>query len=75
MYVVTIFPYVMMTILLINGLLLDGASEGIEYYLNPDFDRLTDGAVRNLSRCSKTTYLWSHIDYLWTILRIISDIC
>ena len=46
MYVVTIFPYVMMTILLINGLLLDGASEGIEYYLNPDFDRLTDGVVR-----------------------------
>ena len=45
MYVVTIFPYVMMTILLINVCLLDGASDGIKYYLSPDFDRLADGAV------------------------------
>ncbi len=45
MYVVTIFPYIMMTILLINGATLDGAADGIEYYLNPDFDRLSDGTV------------------------------
>ena len=45
MYVVTLFPYVMMTILLINGALLDGAGDGIEYYLNPDFDKLANGQV------------------------------
>ena len=67
MYVVTIFPYVMMTILLINGLLLDGASEGIEYYLNPDFDRLTDGVVRIPG--PNTTYRWSH----WSI-RIFNNV-
>lgn len=47
MYVVTIFPYVMLTVLLIRGCTLEGAWVGIEFYLKPDFDRLTDGAVRN----------------------------
>ena len=45
MYVVTIFPYVMLTVLLIRGCTLEGASLGIEFYLNPDFDRLTDGTA------------------------------
>ena len=45
MYVVTLFPYVMMTILLINSATLDGAADGIEFYLNPDLDRLADEQV------------------------------
>ena len=45
MYVVTIFPYVMLTVLLVRGCTLEGAWVGIEFYLTPDFDRLTDGAV------------------------------
>ena len=42
---VTLFPYVMMTILLINSATLDGAADGIEFYLNPDLDRLADEQV------------------------------
>ena len=45
MYVVTIFPYVMLTVLLVRGCTLEGASLGIEFYLKPDFDRLTDGTA------------------------------
>ncbi len=45
MYVVTIFPYVMLTVLLVRGCTLEGASKGIEFYLKPDWDRLSDGAV------------------------------
>ncbi len=50
MYVVTIFPYIMLTVLLIRGCTLEGAWVGIEFYLKPEFDRLTDGAV--------STQLW-----------------
>ncbi len=35
----------MMTVMVIRGVTLDGASQGIEYYLNPDFDRLSDSVV------------------------------
>ncbi len=32
-YVTATFPYVMMTILVVNGALLDGAGDGVNYYL------------------------------------------
>ncbi|XP_068605330.1 sodium- and chloride-dependent GABA transporter 3-like [Brachionichthys hirsutus] len=41
-YFTATFPYVMLLILLIKGLTLPGASEGIYYYLYPDINRLAD---------------------------------
>ncbi|KAM3605493.1 uncharacterized protein V6R79_026298 [Siganus canaliculatus] len=41
-YFTATFPYVMLLILLIRGLTLPGALEGIYYYLYPDLNRLTD---------------------------------
>lgn len=38
-------PYVVLTILLIRGLMLPGAFGGIEYYLKPEMDRLSDTQV------------------------------
>ncbi|XP_064623690.1 sodium- and chloride-dependent taurine transporter-like [Lineus longissimus] len=35
-------PYVLMSILLVRGVLLDGAGLGITYYLKPDWSRLLD---------------------------------
>ena len=35
----------MLTVLLVRGCTLEGASLGIEFYLKPDFDRLTDGTA------------------------------
>ena len=39
-YVVAIFPYVLITILLIFSCTLDGAVDGIIFYLKPDFNKL-----------------------------------
>ncbi|KAJ6219509.1 hypothetical protein RDWZM_005321 [Blomia tropicalis] len=39
-YFTALFPYVMITALLINGLQLDGAIDGVMHYIKPDFNRL-----------------------------------
>ncbi|ESO99865.1 hypothetical protein LOTGIDRAFT_141413, partial [Lottia gigantea] len=44
-YVTATFPYVLLTILLIRGCLLEGAIDGIKFYLTPDLSRLTDATV------------------------------
>ena len=45
-YVTATFPYVMLLILLIRGVTLPGASEGVKFYLYPDLSRLSDPQVR-----------------------------
>ena len=49
MYVTATTPYIIMVILLIRGLTLDGAADGIKYYLYPDFKRLADLKVRQIN--------------------------
>ncbi|XP_076447301.1 sodium- and chloride-dependent glycine transporter 2-like isoform X2 [Babylonia areolata] len=44
-YVTAIAPYVIVTILLIRGVTLPGAVDGIIFYVRPDFSRLSDVAV------------------------------
>lgn len=44
-YFTATFPYVMLIILLIRGLSLPGALQGVVYYLLPDMSRLTDPQV------------------------------
>ncbi|KAL9966641.1 hypothetical protein ACROYT_G024749 [Oculina patagonica] len=38
-------PYFLLTAILIRGVTLPGASEGIKFYLTPDLSRLSDGQV------------------------------
>lgn len=45
-FVTATFPYVMLLVLLIRGVTLPGALDGIIYYLYPDLSRLTDPQVR-----------------------------
>lgn len=44
-YFTSLFPYVLLTILLIRVAMLDGAHEGVKYYLTPRWDRLSDAGV------------------------------
>lgn len=44
-YVTALFPYIILTILLIRGLLLPGSLAGIVYYLKPNFSYLTKPIV------------------------------
>ncbi|XP_037538000.1 sodium- and chloride-dependent GABA transporter 3-like [Nematolebias whitei] len=44
-YFTATFPYVMLIILLIRGLTLPGAADGIRFYLSPDPTRLADPQV------------------------------
>lgn len=41
-YFTATFPYVMLLILLIRGVTLPGALDGIYYYLSPDWNRLAN---------------------------------
>ncbi|CAF1046306.1 unnamed protein product [Rotaria sp. Silwood1] len=40
-----LFPYVVLTILMIRGLFLNGSMKGIEYYIRPDLSKLNDPSV------------------------------
>ncbi|ELT93916.1 hypothetical protein CAPTEDRAFT_177468 [Capitella teleta] len=44
-YITALFPYVVLTILLIRGLTLDGSLDGIIYYVKPDFQKLLSPMV------------------------------
>jgi SNF family Na+-dependent transporter len=44
-YVTATVPYVFLTLLLIRGLMLPGAVDGILFYIKPDFKQLTNVRV------------------------------
>ena len=44
-YFTATFPYVVLTILLVRGVTLEGATDGIIFYLKPDLERLLDSQV------------------------------
>ena len=38
-------PYVILSVLLVRGLTLPGAANGLYYFLTPDFEKLKDAQV------------------------------
>jgi len=48
-YVTAIFPYIILTILLVRGLTLDGAQKGIDFYLEPNITKLQTADVRGFT--------------------------
>ena len=49
-YFTATFPYLMLVVLLIRGVSLPGASQGILFYLYPDLRRLGDPQVRPVGK-------------------------
>jgi solute carrier family 6 amino acid transporter-like protein 5/7/9/14 len=45
MYFTATFPYLVLTILLIKGVQLEGATDGIKFFLTPDTSKLSDPVV------------------------------
>lgn len=45
-YFTASFPYLLLVIILMRGVTLPGAAEGLKYYLTPDISRLADPDVR-----------------------------
>lgn len=45
-YFTATFPYLMLVVLLIRGVTLPGAAQGIQFYLYPNLTRLWDPQVR-----------------------------
>ena len=48
-YITATFPYVLLTVMLVRAAMLDGAYDGIVFYLNPDWSKLTDATVSSVS--------------------------
>lgn len=45
-YLTATFPYLMLFVLLVRGITLPGAAQGIVYYLKPNHTRLADPQVQ-----------------------------
>jgi len=46
-YFTATFPYVVLLILLVRGLTLPNALEGVKYYIKPDFKKIAKPEVRD----------------------------
>ncbi|KAK3575360.1 hypothetical protein QTP86_025485, partial [Hemibagrus guttatus] len=60
-YFTATFPYVMLVVLLVHGLMLPGAAEGIRFYLYPDITHLKDpqvGTRDNGKSTHKDFFVW-----------------
>ena len=59
-WITATFPYLVLVVLLIQGLRLEGAADGIEFYLTPNWTKLTDSEVWFDAATQVQTFLKLH---------------
>ena len=57
MWITATMPYVVLTILLVRGLMLEGAVDGIKFYLTVDWNKLLETGVSS-EQVLHTQYLF-----------------
>lgn len=62
-YVTATAPYVLLTILIIRGLMLDGAVDGVIWYITPDFEKLFSPQVNMYCIVSNLFFAITQIIY------------
>ena len=55
-YCSAVFPYILLLVLLIRGATLEGASDGILFYLTPNFSRLLEPTVSISNKVSEVCF-------------------
>ena len=75
-YVTATLPYILLTILLVRVVMLPGASDGIRYYLIPDWGKLLDIKVSsNKSRSHVVDCIaFSRLSFKTSIMTVIINV-
>ena len=79
MYFTATAPYILLTAVLIRGVTLPGAADGIKFYLTPDLSRLSDGRVtcyhNIVSEATPPFQLQAHISVFLTLNHVHGRTC
>lgn len=60
-YFTALFPYALLAVLLVRGLTLPGASEGLKYYATPNLSKLGDPEVKSSIRSIDFSFSYTRI--------------